>query len=91
MVGGRFYINHPDRDQSPSTMAIDPLSINQLDPKPSRAPHRTCSLTHGMPEILAWQSEPELQVLCSPTGELKLRGVEIATWQAIELPRAASR
>ncbi len=42
---------------------------------------------HGMPEILAWQSEPELQVLCSPTGELKLRGLEVATWQAIELPR----
>jgi len=43
---------------------------------------------HGLlPEILAWQSEPELNVLCSPTGELKLRGVEVATWQAIELPR----
>jgi hypothetical protein len=41
----------------------------------------------GLPEILAWQVEPELQVLCTPTGELKLRGVEIATWQAIELPR----
>lgn len=42
---------------------------------------------HGVPEILAWQSEPELHVLCSPTGEMKLRGVEIASWQAIELPR----
>ncbi len=41
----------------------------------------------GLPEILAWQGEPELEVLCSPAGELKLRGVEIATWQAIELPR----
>ena len=26
-------------------MAIDPSSINQLDPKPGRAPQRTCSLT----------------------------------------------
>jgi hypothetical protein len=42
---------------------------------------------NGLPEILAWQSEPELNVLCGPTGELKLRGVEIATWQAINLPR----
>ena len=42
---------------------------------------------NGLPEILAWQSEPELQVLCGPAGELKLRGVEVATWQAIELPR----
>ncbi len=42
---------------------------------------------NGLPEFLAWQSEPELQVLCSPAGELKLRGVEVATWQAIELPR----
>jgi hypothetical protein len=42
---------------------------------------------HGLPEILAWQGEPELQVLCNPMGDLRLRGVEIATWQAIELPR----
>jgi hypothetical protein len=42
---------------------------------------------HGAPQILAWQSEPELHVLCSPTGQLKLCGVEIASWQAIELPR----
>lgn len=41
----------------------------------------------GLPQILAWQSEPELRVLCSPTGELKLRGIEVATWQAIEVPR----
>ena len=45
MVGGRFYINHPDRDQLPSTMAIDPQSINQLDQKPGHTPQRTCSLT----------------------------------------------
>ncbi|HEX8107647.1 MAG TPA: hypothetical protein VF516_07950 [Kofleriaceae bacterium] len=37
--------------------------------------------------MLAWQSEPELNVLCNPVGALKLRGVEIATWQAIDLPR----
>lgn len=42
---------------------------------------------NGLPEVLAWQSEPELQVLCGPAGELKLRGVEVATWQAVELPR----
>jgi hypothetical protein len=41
----------------------------------------------GVPEILAWQSEPELNVLCNPDGSLKLRGLEIATWQAITLPR----
>ncbi len=40
-----------------------------------------------LPEILAWQSEPELRVLCSPAGELKLRSVEVAAWQAIEVPR----
>jgi hypothetical protein len=42
---------------------------------------------NGLPEILAWQSEPELTVLCNPDGTLKLRGVEVATWQAINLPR----
>jgi hypothetical protein len=42
---------------------------------------------NDLPEILAWQNKPELTVLCGPTGELKLRGVEIATWQMINLPR----
>jgi hypothetical protein len=42
---------------------------------------------NGLPEILAWQGEPELDVLCDLVGRLKLRGVEIATWQAIDLPR----
>ena len=41
----------------------------------------------GLPEILAWQGEPEAHVLCSPDGVLRLRGVELATWQAIETPR----
>lgn len=40
-----------------------------------------------LPEVLAWQSDPELNVLCGPDGALKLRGVELATWQAINLPR----
>lgn len=40
-----------------------------------------------LPEILTWQSDPELNVLCMPDGTLKLRGVEIGTWQAIYLPR----
>ncbi len=45
---------------------------------------------NGLPEILAWQSEPELNVLCNLVGALKLRGVEIATWQAIDLPRSGA-
>lgn len=40
-----------------------------------------------LPEILAWQSEPELQVLCKPDGALTLRSVEISSWQAINPPR----
>lgn len=42
---------------------------------------------HGLPEVLAWQGAPELQVVCNPSGELKLRGIEVPTWQAIQLPR----
>lgn len=42
---------------------------------------------NGLPEILAWQSEPELHVLCKPDGVLTLRGVEIVSWQGIRLPR----
>jgi hypothetical protein len=41
----------------------------------------------GLPEILAWQGEPEAHVICGSDGTLRLRGVELATWQAIELPR----
>jgi hypothetical protein len=37
--------------------------------------------------LLGWQSEPEAQVICGADGALRLRGVELATWQAIELPR----
>jgi len=40
-----------------------------------------------LPEILGWQSEPEAHVICGADGALRLRGVELATWQAIELPR----
>jgi hypothetical protein len=41
----------------------------------------------GLPEVLAWKGEPQLNVLCTPGGTLKLRVVEIATWQAIDFPR----
>lgn len=41
----------------------------------------------GLPEILAWQGEPEAHVICGADGTLRLRGVELGTWQAIELPR----
>lgn len=44
----------------------------------------------GLPDILAWQSEPALEVICGPDGMLKLRGVEITSWQAIDLPRVWS-
>ncbi len=42
---------------------------------------------NGMLEILAWKSDPELNVLCKPDGTLVLRGVEIAAGQMINLPR----
>ena len=38
-------------------------------------------------EILACRSDPELNVICRPDGVLVLRGVEVAAWQAIHLPR----
>ena len=41
----------------------------------------------GLPEILAWQGEPEARVQCGPDGELWLHGIELSSWQAIELPR----
>lgn len=41
----------------------------------------------GMLEILAWHGNPEVHAVCGPDGELKLESVELAAWQAIELPR----
>ncbi len=42
---------------------------------------------NGTLEYLAWRSDPELNVLCNPDGALLLRGVEVAAWQAVNLPR----
>ena len=41
----------------------------------------------GNLEILAFRSEPELNVVCKPDGSLVLRGVEVAAWQAVNVPR----
>jgi len=43
---------------------------------------------HGQFAILAWQeAEPRVHALCRPSGELMVEGLEIAAWQAIDVPR----
>jgi len=43
---------------------------------------------HGQFAIRAWQEdEPRVHALCRPSGELVLEGLEIAAWQAIDVPR----
>lgn len=45
----------------------------------------------GALEVLAWSDEaPTLEVKCSPMGELRLAGVSLDSWVAVELPRARS-
>ena len=41
----------------------------------------------GLPEILGWQGEPELRVLCDADGALRLQGIEANAFQILELPR----
>jgi hypothetical protein len=41
----------------------------------------------GRLEILAWQGEPETQILCGPKGDLRLRSVEVSAWQTVQLAR----
>jgi hypothetical protein len=41
----------------------------------------------GGPAIKSWRGEPTAEVRCDASGELLLRGVELAAWQAIVLPR----
>jgi hypothetical protein len=41
-----FYISHPDRSQSATTMATDLPTISQPASKPALGYQRTCSLTH---------------------------------------------
>lgn len=61
------------------------LRLDRIDPIVPE--ERVREGKRGLPEILAWQGEPEAHVLCSPEGGLRLRRVELATWQAIETPR----
>ena len=45
----------------------------------------------GVLEGLAWSDEePTLEVKCSQVGELRLAGVSLESWVALELPRARS-
>ena len=37
--------------------------------------------------ILGWRGDPSVELRCGAGGQLFLTGVEIAAWQAIELPR----
>ena len=41
----------------------------------------------GQLQILAWSGQPEVQAICGADGELRLEGVKLSAWQAIELPR----
>lgn len=41
-------------------------------------------------EILAWQGEPELEAVCNSEGILRLSGVSVSAWQALDLPRRFS-
>jgi len=41
----------------------------------------------GRLAILAWRGEPMAKVVCGADGELKLESIELAAWQAIEVPR----
>jgi hypothetical protein len=42
----------------------------------------------GRLAIVAWQeAEPGVHALCRPSGDLMLEAVELAAWQAIDVPR----
>ncbi len=61
-------------------------SIEPLLPK-----ERVRERKGGALEVLAWSDEqPTLEVKCSPVGELRLAGVSLHSWVALELPRARS-
>ena len=41
----------------------------------------------GRLEYLAWQDAPTIDVTCTPDGSLRMQGVRVSAWQAIELAR----
>ena len=41
----------------------------------------------GKEAILFWRGDPEARLQCRPGGQLYLTGVELPSWQGIELPR----
>jgi hypothetical protein len=55
--------------------------------EPVLPPERVRDGPGGRLEILAWRGEPEAHVLCGHTGDLRVRSVEVAAWQAVELAR----
>jgi hypothetical protein len=42
---------------------------------------------NGRPAVLAWQGDPEIQVTCSASGELRLESITVRAFQGIDLPR----
>lgn len=44
----------------------------------------------GQLEIHGWQGMPEIDVECSPGGELRFGGMSLSAWQGVEVPRAWS-
>ena len=41
-----------------------------------------------LPEILAWQGEPEIRFTCTRSGELRLEAIALKAFQMIALPRS---
>lgn len=59
--------------------------IHRLEPLlPAEAPSFEAE---GEEAILFWRGDPAARLQCRPGGQLHLTGVELPSWQGIELPR----
>jgi hypothetical protein len=57
-------------------------SVGPLVPR-----ERTRAGRGGRLEILAWQADPAIRVVCDPAGALRLVGVSVAAFQLVRVPR----
>jgi hypothetical protein len=75
--------------RGPGNILVHYLSLD-LSGNPTQLDHQSRRLAEEdecKETTLFWRGDPEAQLRCSPDGQLYLTGVELPSWQGIELPR----
>lgn len=63
-------------------------AVERLETIERLMPEEVVFETGGLPEIRAWQGDPEIQLTCTRIGELRLESIALKAFQMIALPRS---